>query len=155
MNWDMFDSVVAVVLLSGAATLATIVIRKTKNTAYRAAASVALLAAFLLIWINGAVGIIGSEDNDANVMYFALLAIAVIGAFIARFRPRGLERTMYVTAAGQALIAELALMHNLGVDGPIWPRDILMLTALFIVLWLISAFFFRKAARTTSVENAV
>ena len=38
--------------------------RKTGDAAYRTAVGVALAAAFLLIWVNGAVGIIGSENND-------------------------------------------------------------------------------------------
>ena len=38
----------------------------TGNSAYRAAVGVAIAAAFILVWMNLAVGIIGSEDNPAN-----------------------------------------------------------------------------------------
>ena len=151
MNWDMLDYVVAIALLGGVATTAALAIRKTRNITYRWAVGVALLCAFLLTWINGAVGIIGSENSDANMMYLFVVAIPVVGAFLVRFKPRGLERTMYVTAAGQVIVAELALMHELGADGPMWPRDLLILTAFFTSLWLISALLFRKAARTADI----
>ena len=36
------------------------------------------MAAFLLIWINLAVGIIGSEDNPANLMYGAVLLLGLV-----------------------------------------------------------------------------
>jgi hypothetical protein len=45
------------------------------------------VAAFILIWMNLAVGIIGSEDNPANLMYGGVLAVAIVGAFMVRFRP--------------------------------------------------------------------
>ena len=153
MNWDVLDFVVAIALLGGVATVATLAVRKSNNTAYRSAVGVALLSAFLMVWINGAVGIIGSENNDANMMFFAVLAVPVVGALVVRFRPRGLERTMYVTAGAQVLVAELALMHDLGVDGPAWPRDLLMMSAFFTALWLLSAWLFRRAARTGALES--
>ena len=153
MNWDMLDYVFAIALLGGVATTAVLTIRKTRNIPYRWAVGVALLCAFLLTWINGAVGIIGSENNDANMMYFFVVAIPVVGAFLVRFKPRGLERTMYVTAASQVVVAELALVHELGVDGPVWPRDVLIMTAFFVALWLLSAWLFRKAARTARFES--
>ena len=53
-------------------------------------------------------------------------------------------RALYATALTQVLVA---LIAGLGSTGPIWPRDILILTGLFIALWLLSARLFRKAAR--------
>jgi hypothetical protein len=64
-------------------------VRMSSDTAYRAAAGIALAAAFILIWVNLAVGIIGSEDELANLMYFGVLAVGIIGALIARFQPHG------------------------------------------------------------------
>ena len=45
------------------------------NTAYRWAVGVALAAAFILFWVNGAVGIIGADGDDANSMYYGVLAV--------------------------------------------------------------------------------
>src|ERR687896_2261411 len=85
--WTLFDFVFAGALIFGTGLTYVLVARKAGNIAYRAAVGIALAAAFLLFWVNGAVGVIGSEDNPANVMYFGVLAIAIIGAIIARFRP--------------------------------------------------------------------
>ena len=128
--------------------------KKTDNTAYRFAVGVALAAAFILLWVNGAVGIIGDESNDANMMYFGVLAVGFIGAIIARFRPLGMARALYATALAQVLVAAIALIAGLGSAGPIWPRDILILTGFFVALWLLSAWLFRNAARKQLTAGA-
>ena len=63
--------------------------RASGNAAYRAAAGFALAAAFLLVWVNGAVGIIGTENNDANLLYVGVFGVGFFGALIARFDPLG------------------------------------------------------------------
>ena len=85
MDWDVVDFTVFGAMLLGVGVIYTLARRSTANTAYRVAVGVALAAAFILIWVNGAVGIIGDPNNDANMMYFGVLAIGTIGAFIARF----------------------------------------------------------------------
>ena len=123
------------------------------GTAYKYAVAVALAAAFLLFWVNGAVGIIGSENNDANMMYFGVIAVGVAGAAIARFQPRGMAHAMFATAAAMVLVATLALSTGMGVDGPIWPRDIVFITAFFAALWVGSALLFKHAARQQIAED--
>jgi peptidoglycan/LPS O-acetylase OafA/YrhL len=121
--------------------------RKPGNTAYKSAVGIALAAAFFLFWVNGAVGIIGNENNDANLMYLGVLAVGGIGAVIARFQPHGMARALFATALAQALVAVIALIGGLGSTGPIWPWDVLILTGFFAALWLVSALLFRHAAR--------
>lgn len=145
--WDLADFAVAGALLFGAGLTYELVARKAGNIEYRAAVGIALAAAFLLVWVNLAVGLIGSEDNPANLMYVGVLAVGLIGAVIARFQPRGMARALFATAVAQALVAVIALIAGLGSTGPIWPRDILILTGFFAALWLISAGLFRNAAR--------
>ena len=147
MAWDVVDFTFFGAMLLGVGAIYTLAKRKADNTAYRFAVGVALAAAFILIWVNGAVGIIGDESNHANMMYFGVLAVGIIGAIIARFQPYGMVRAMYATALAQVLVAVIALIAGLGSTGPILPEDILILTGLFIALWLLSARLFRKAAR--------
>ena len=128
--------------------------KRPDNTAYRTAVGLALLAALLLFWVNGAVGIIGSENNDANLMYAGVLAIGLIGAVIARFEPQGMARAMLATAVAQALVAVIALVAGWGSSGPIWPRDVIGATAIFVTLWLVSAWLFRRAALDVSPAPA-
>ncbi len=154
MDWDTLDYAVFIALLAGVAIIGTLAVRKTDNTACRFAVGVALVAAFFLVWINGAVGIIGDENNDANMMYFGVLAIPIFGVIITRFQPRGMARALFLTALAQVTVAVIALLVGLGSTAPIWPRDILMLSGFFATLWLISAWLFHKAA-TQQVPTGV
>lgn len=137
--WDRADFVIFGGMLAGACGAYELAARVTLNQAYRAAVGVALGTAFILVWMNLAVGIIGSEDNPANWMYAGVLAVGVIGASIARFQPHGLARALVATALAQTLVAVIALVAGLGYT--------LVLTAFFVMLWLTSARLFEKAAR--------
>jgi hypothetical protein len=97
--------------------------------------------------MNLAVGIIGTEDNPANLMFGGVLAVGIVGAVIARLQPQGMARALVATALAQALVAVIALITGLGSAGPGWPGDILVLTGFFAALWVGSALLFRKAAR--------
>jgi peptidoglycan/LPS O-acetylase OafA/YrhL len=121
--------------------------RTPDNAAYKSAVGLALAAAFLLFWVNGAVGIIGAARDDANLMYYGVLAIGGIGAIIARFQPHGMALALIVTALAQALVAVIALIAGLGSTGPRWPWDILISTGFFVMLFVGSAWLFRRAAR--------
>jgi hypothetical protein len=147
VDWSTFDFVIFGAMLLTVAVIITITLRVSKNAAYRSAVGVAVAAAFLLVWINGAVGIIGSENNDANMMFFGVLAVGIIGGLIARFRPKGMARAMYATACAQATVGVIALVANLGPGGHSWPWDVIVLTGFFTALWLASAWLFRIAAR--------
>ena len=144
--WDVADFAIFGALLVGVGVTYELAARMTGDTAYRAAVGVALAAAFLLVWVNGAVGIIGSEDNDANLMYGGVLAVGVIGAIIARFQPRGMARALFATALAQALVAVVALIAGLGSPGS-GPLEIVALNGFFVALFVGSAWLFREAAR--------
>lgn len=145
--WDETDFAAMGAMLLAACGTYELAARLTGNTAYRAAVGLASVTAFLLIWINLAVGIIGSEDNPANLMYGAVLAVAVLGALLVRFQPRGMARALAATALAQALVGVIALIAGLGSTGANWPGPIVFLTGVFATLWLLSAWLFRKAAR--------
>ena len=115
------------------------------NTTYRSAVGLALAGAFLLFWVNGAVGIIGDEDNVANLMYGGVLAVGLIGAIIAHFQPDGMTRALFATALAQSLVAVIALVAGLGYPVSS-PGEILMLNGFFVALWVGSAWLFRSAA---------
>lgn len=155
VNWDETDFIVFGAMLVGACSAYEVATRMTGNTAYRAAVGVAAVAAFLLIWINLAVGIIGSEDNPANLMYGGVLAVGIIGAVIARFEPHGMARALVGMALAQVLVAVLALIFRWGSHGENWPQVIVVLNGFFAALWLGSAWLFRRAARERSHTSLV
>ena len=144
--WDETDFIVFGGMLFGACGAWELAARMTGNTAYRAAVGVALASTFILVWMNLSVGIIGSEDNPANLMFFGVLAVAMIGAAIARFQPRGMARALLATALAQTLAGVIALIAGWGSTGANWPQVIVILTLFFAALWLGSAWLFRKAA---------
>lgn len=144
VNWSLADFAAAGALLFGTGLMYELIARKAGALAYRAAVGVALAAAFILIWINLAVGIIGSEDNPANLMYIGVLAVGIIGAIMARLQPHGMARALFATALAQAMVALIALVTELGSP---WdrPAKTLMLNGFFVTLFVGSALLFRRA----------
>jgi hypothetical protein len=148
-NWDLFDFVFAGTLLFGAALTYELVATKGGTTAYRAAVGIAVATALVLVWINAAVGIIG-DDEFFNLMYFGVLAIGIVGALIARLQPLGMARALLAVAIAQMLVPLIVLaIPNL--RGALWeppgPVGVFVLNAFFAMLWIGSAWLFRKAAR--------
>lgn len=137
--WDAADFVLFGAMLVLACGAFEGVARLARDAAYRAAVGVALAAAFLLVWLNLAVGLIGSEDNPANLMFGAVLAVAVGGAAAVRLRAHAMARVMALTALVQVSVAVIALAAGMG-NG-------VLLSGLFAALWLVAAALFRKAAR--------
>jgi hypothetical protein len=153
VDWDVADFAIFGAMLVGAGGTYELAARMTGNTAYRAAVGVAIAAAFILVWMNLAVGIIGTEGNPANLMYGGVLAVGVIGAIIARFQPDGMARTLVATALAQALVAVIAVIAGMGYPASP-PLEILGVNALFAALWLMSAWLFRKAAHEQTPASA-
>ena len=148
-NWDLFDFVFAGALLFGAGLTYELVAKKGGTTAYRAAVGVAVATALILVWVNAAVGIIG-DDESVNLMYFGVLAIGIIGALIARLRPQGMARALFAMAIAQMLVPVIVLtipnFRGVLVEPP-GVVGVFGLNAFFVMLWIGSAWLFRKAAR--------
>ena len=115
----------------------------TNRVAYRFANGLAVTAACLLIWLSLGVGIIGKDGDSANMMYFGVIAVGIIGAIISRFRPMGMARTLLAMALAQALVALIALIAGLGIP---WsgPAEIIMLNGIFIGMFIGSAWLFKR-----------
>lgn len=148
VNWNMFDFIIMASLLFGAGLTYVLISRILDNIAYRTAVGVAVTAGLLLIWMNLAVGIIGSEDNPANLLYFGVFAIGIIGTGIARFRPRGMSSALFATAVAQMLVPVIALIiWRPSLDDPPGLVGVFMLNAFFAVLFVVSALLFRRAVQ--------
>ena len=145
VNWTTGDFVFAAVVLGTVGGLLELTVRKTGDAAYRAAVGVALAGGLLLVWLTGAVGIIGSEDNPANLMYGGVLAIGIIGALLARFRARGMAGAMTATALATVAVAAIAYAAGMSTPGE-WLRELVFLNGFFVALFAGSAVLFREAA---------
>lgn len=144
--WTGGDFVFAFILLFGAGAAFELISKKMpKNTTYRFAVGLGVLTAFLLTWINAAVGIIGDNDS-ANAMYLVLVALGFLGAIAVRFDAQRLSLLLLSMAIGQMIIPVIAFIiwqppFGLGVI------QIFVLNVFFAVLWAGSGLLFRKAVR--------
>jgi hypothetical protein len=154
VDWDAADFAIFGAMLVGAGGAYELAARMAGNNAYRAAVGVAIAAAFILVWMNLAVGIIGNEDNAINLMYGGVLTVGIVGAIIARFQPHGMARALFATAIAQALVAAIALIASMQHASYSSVSEIAALNGFFVALFLGSAWLFRKAAREQTPAGA-
>ncbi len=119
---------------------------KKHDSAYRFAFVLGLVGMLFLGWVSGAVGIIGSENNPVNLMYWVVPAIGVIGSLLSRFKPRGMALTLFAVALIQFLVPVVALIisseiswGNAGVIG------VFVVNSIFAVLFASSGLLFERA----------
>lgn len=157
VNWTLSDFIFMGILVFGTGLTYKLITRKLGKITYKIALGIALATAFLLVWVNGAVGIIGNEGNPANLMYIGVLAVGIIGSLFARFQPKGMARTLFAAALAQALVPAIALI--------IWPPQVVSwgaagvfgvfaLNAFFIMLFVLSALIFRHATDEEPQQEA-
>ena len=144
--WTLSDYVFAAVMFGIVGGLIELAARTSRNPWYRGGALVAVAASFLLVWVNGAVGIIGDEGNNANLMFLGVIAVALAGSIVARFRAGGMARAMAVAAVAEALVAVPVVALGLGASEPPGMIGVLVLIGGFTGMWGLSALLFRKAA---------
>ncbi len=149
-NWELRGFLLVGTILFGIGLTYQLVTRNVDTSAYRAAVGVALVAAFLVVWINFVQA--ADDVNPAAMMYLVTPLVGIIGAVIARFRPdgpEGMARALFATALAQALILAIVLMRNPPVTS--WTAAVARgfgLNAFFVVLFVGSALLFRTAFRT-------
>lgn len=153
VQWTASDFIFAGVVLVGSGAIAELAVRASGIWSYRFGAGLAVLASMLLLWINGAVGIIGSENNPANLLYLGVILAAFVGAVACQFRARGLSLSMASAAVIQAAIGVVAVLRGWGEGSENWPRPVIVLSIIFGLIWLASAAFFSRAARAHFVAG--
>jgi hypothetical protein len=147
VNWTPSDFVLAAVMFGTVGGAFELAVRASGSRAYRTATAIALGTGFLTVWINLAVGIIGNEDNPLNLMFFGVIAAALVGSIVARFKADGMARAMTIAAFVQALIGVGVFALDVGAGDPPGAVGLLLLIEFFAGTWLLSAWCFRKAAR--------
>lgn len=155
--WSPFDFAFAGALLFGAGLAFELLTRRAGSTAYRAAVGLALAGVLLLVWVNLAVGILGSEDNPANVVYLGVLAVLFLGALLARLQPQGMARALYATALAQALALVIGLLvwRPAVSSGEALPEllKVVGVNGLFFLIWVGPGLLFRRAAAAQKVQQ--
>ncbi len=137
--WDPGDFMFLAILVAVTGAVFEGAARVSAGRAYLAGVTLAVATAAVESWINLAVGIVESEDEPVNLVFAGVVAVAAIGAALARLRPGGMARAMVAAAGAQVAAFAAVLATGLGFTGPI--------TIFFTALWLIAAWLFRRAAQ--------
>lgn len=138
VNWTASDFLVMAVLLGSVALGIQFLTGRSGSLAYRLGSVLAMISAFLIVWADLAVGMIGDGDNIYSLLFVGIIAIAAIGAMFARFEPAGMARAMFVAATAHVAVAAAGFAIN--------PHGATISMAM-AVLWIGSAILFAKAAR--------
>ena len=109
VNWTAADFIVMGLLLALACGLYELGAWASDNTAYRAGFGLAALTAFLTLWVNLAVGMLGSGNDIVNLMFAGVLCIAAVGALVAALKPAGMARATAAAAIAQLLAVGVGL----------------------------------------------
>ena len=102
-NWPPAAFVMVYFLFFVTGMVFALVARRMSAWSYKAGVGVALAAGFGLGWSN--MVHVADSGNPANLMYYSVLGVGVIGACLARLKARGLALTLFAMAATLALIA--------------------------------------------------
>jgi hypothetical protein len=144
VNWTGFDFLVFGLMLAAACAACELAMWASRSHAYRFAAAIAVGTGFLLVWINLAVGIIGSENNVENLVYAGVLLVAALGTAFARLRAADMARAMIATAIVHALTGVYGLAIGSVEAG--------VSAVVFVAAWLASAWGFHRAARAAGQD---
>ncbi|GAB5409625.1 MAG: hypothetical protein BalsKO_19900 [Balneolaceae bacterium] len=153
VTWTPLDFVIAGGLIFGTGMSYVLISRLSNNSIYRVALLLALLSAFLLVWLNAAVGLVGSENDSFNLIYFGVLVILIVGAFISRFKATGMANTLFVTAVIQGSTILIALFANMHQSSESSVVEIILVNGFFVTLFSISGGLFWKVGNTLLKEN--
>ena len=126
-----------------------LVTRPMANLAYKAGAGLAVLAGFLITWIDLAVQIIG-EDNPGNGLYLLTILGGFLGVAISRFRPAGLALVAFAMAGALFLIPLVAVLRWPADFSPGYPK-VQLLSSVFAAIYIASGLLFRRAAAETTI----
>lgn len=141
MSWDALDFLVAAGLI-GATGLALVpLFRNGHAPAYRLAATTAVVGCLALVWVNLAVGLVGSAANDFNVLYAFVPLLGLVGTLISRASARGLG----LTAAGMAILMVVLLAASIVTQPDAFAAPGTGLHILFIAVFAFSAWQFLRA----------
>jgi len=147
VNWTASDFIFAGVLFALIGGAFELAVRASSSRFYRGGTALALLGTLLTIWANLAVGIVGSEDNPANLWFFAALLVGIAGAIIARFRAAGMSLVAFATAV--SLWIAFAIASFGPTDEPLVSHTVEFAgISIFALLFITSAALFHKAAQS-------
>ena len=101
VQWDAFDFLFAGIMLSVVGFGIELAVRVGRNAPQRLGILSATAAGFLTMWLTGAVGMIGSEDETLNFGFVLLVLAIALGSVLVWFRPSIMRWFMGIAAIAQ------------------------------------------------------
>lgn len=149
VSWSITDFIIMAALILGTGLSYILLSRTTANFMNRLGIGLMVVTAFLMIWANLAVGLIGSGSNAGNLMYIGVLLVLVTGILLSHLRPAAMERAAYATVLALVLHTVIALLANMQHYSGSSVEAILCVNGFFIALFTVSGILFHFAARQT------
>lgn len=146
VNWTVSDFAFAGMMLVGSGIIYELAARA-GNLAYQAAVVAALGTGVLIMWTTGAVGIIGSEANPGNLLFVAVVPIAIAGAIVARGRAGAMVWAMVAAAVATLLAPVIAYAGVANPTSEVLTPEVFAATGVFVIGWLLAAVLFRRSVR--------
>ena len=107
-NWSPGSFVFAYVMFFGTSLAYALIARKMGAWAYKAGVGVALVAGFVMGWAN--MVHMSESDNPAYAVYFGVLAVGGVGAWLARFEAGGMARALFAMAGVLTVVVAMEVM---------------------------------------------
>jgi hypothetical protein len=146
VNWTVSDFIFAGVMFALAVGILELAAWRSGSLPYRTGVAIAVAAGFAHLWITGAVGIIGSEGNPGNLVYLAVVAIALLGSLVALGRPAAMAWAMGITAVAEVLAPVITYAALADPASDVLKPEVFGCAILFTGMWAVSAWLFGKAA---------
>lgn len=108
VDWDETDFIVATIIFGIVGGLIELSVRLSSIWYFRIGAMFDVLAGFMVVWANLAVGMIGNEDNPVNLWFGAVLFTAIAGSIASRLRASILAPAMFLAGTVQIAIGTFA-----------------------------------------------
>lgn len=146
VDWTAFDFVFAGIILAALGIGGEIALRVGRNAPHRSGIGIAALGSFLTVWINGAVGMLGSEDEPTNLVFIALVGVAIVASLLVWFRPSIMRWIMAALSAGQFAVGIAAGLWTMPGHAIEWG-----VLSFFALIWSASAACFHAANQRTKM----
>ncbi|MBN8575381.1 MAG: hypothetical protein J0L66_00485 [Cytophagales bacterium] len=145
VQWRAGDFLIMGMLLFSTGSAFVVITRNLPSLIQRVAFAAALATTLMLVWVNLAVGLIGSGAHAGNLMYVAVVAVVLIGTSVSRFAARGMALTMFAAALTLAIIGAIALLANMQTYPGSSVAEILAVNTCFAFLYAVTGLLFRCA----------
>lgn len=139
-NWPPRAFMLVYLLFFGTGMAYSLIARRKVSWAYKAGVGVALVTGLVLGWFN--MIHVADSENPANLVYYSVLAVGLVGAWLAHLEARGMARTLFTMAA---LLALIAVVLPSGAP-PDLARNMAVSHGILVALLTASGLLFRQAS---------